>query len=126
MLELKGIQKAYNPGTVNEMRLFQDFSLTIGKGEFVSVIGSNGSGKTSLLNMICGSVDVDQGQILVNGVDITKKRDYIRHRNVGRVFQDPSRGTCPSMTILENMSIADNKGKGYGLEIGRASGRERV
>lgn len=124
MLELKGIQKAYNPGTVNEMRLFQDFSLTIGKGEFVSVIGSNGSGKTSLLNMICGSVDVDQGQILVNGVDITKKRDYIRHRNVGRVFQDPSRGTCPSMTILENMSIADNKGKGYGL--GRGTDKKKL
>lgn len=124
MLELKGIQKFYNPGTVNEMCLFQDFSLTIGQGEFVSVVGSNGSGKTSLLNIICGSIDTDSGRILVNGADITKKKDFVRHRKIGRVFQDPSKGTCPSMTILENMSIADNKGKGYGL--GRGTNKEKL
>lgn len=118
MLELKHIDKYYNPGSVNELCLFQDFNLTIEEGQFVAVVGSNGSGKTSLLNIICGSIDVDQGNIIVNGTDITGKKDYLRHRKIGRVYQDPSKGTCPSMTILENMSIADNKGKPYGLTRG--------
>lgn len=118
MLELKHIDKYYNPGSVNELCLFKDFSLTIDKEQFVAVVGSNGSGKTSLLNIICGSIDVDQGNIIVNGTDITGKKDYLRHRKIGRVYQDPSKGTCPSMTILENMSIADNKGKPYGLTSG--------
>ena len=87
-------------------------------GEFVSVVGSNGSGKTSMLNIICGTIPVDSGSILVSGTDIVNQKDYIRHRRIGRVYQDPSKGTCPSMTILENMSIADNKGKGYGLGRG--------
>ena len=76
MLELKGIHKYYNPGTVNEMCLFQDFNLTIDKGEFVSVVGSNGSGKTSMLNIICGSIAVEGGQILINGSDITNQKEY--------------------------------------------------
>ena len=118
MLELKHIHKYYNPGTVNEMCLFQDFNLTIEDGEFVSVVGSNGSGKTSMLNIICGSIAVDSGKILIHGEDITKQKDYIRQRRIGRVYQDPAKGTCPSMTILENMSIAENKGKPYNLGRG--------
>lgn len=118
MLELKNISKYYNPGSVNEMCLFQDFNLTIRDHEFVSVVGSNGSGKTSLLNIICGSIGVDSGNIIVNGTDITGKKDFLRQRKIGRVYQDPSKGTCPSMNILENMSLADNKGKGYGLTKG--------
>ena len=118
MLELKNININYNPGTVNELCLFENFNLTIQDGEFVSVIGSNGSGKTSMLNIICGTIPVDSGSILVSGTDIVNQKDYIRHRRIGRVYQDPSKGTCPSMTILENMSIADNKGKGYGLGRG--------
>ena len=104
MLELKNISKYYNPGSVNEMCLFQDFNLTIRDHEFVSVVGSNGSGKTSLLNIICGSIGVDSGNIIVNGTDITGKKDFLRQRKIGRVYQDPSKGTCPSMNILENMS----------------------
>ena len=100
------------------MCLFQDFNLTIRDHEFVSVVGSNGSGKTSLLNIICGSIGVDSGNIIVNGTDITGKKDFLRQRKIGRVYQDPSKGTCPSMNILENMSLADNKGKGYGLTKG--------
>ena len=118
MLELKNISKYYNPGSVNEMCLFQDFNLTIRDHEFVSVVGSNGSGKTSLLNIICGSIGVDSGNIIVNGTDITGKKDFLRQRKIGRVYQDPSKGPCPSMNILENMSLADNKGKGYGLTKG--------
>ncbi len=118
MLELKNISKYYNPGSVNEMCLFQDFNLTIRDHEFVSVVGSNGSGKTSLLNIICGSIGVDSGNIIVNGTDITGKKDFLRQRKIGHVYQDPSKGTCPSMNILENMSLADNKGKGYGLTKG--------
>ena len=118
MLELKNISKYYNPSSVNEMCLFQDFNLTIRDHEFVSVVGSNGSGKTSLLNIICGSIGVDSGNIIVNGTDITGKKDFLRQRKIGRVYQDPSKGTCSSMNILENMSLADNKGKGYGLTKG--------
>lgn len=118
MLELKNIHKYYNPGTVNELCLFQDFNLTVEDGQFVSVVGSNGSGKTSMLNIICGSIDIDAGQILIDGEDIGKKKDFIRSRRIGRVFQDPGKGTCPSMTILENMSLADNKGKRFNLTRG--------
>lgn len=123
MLELKNIHKIYNAGTVNEQVLFEDFSLSVPEGQFISVVGSNGSGKTSLLNLICGSIHADSGQILINGTDISKQKDYVRHRRIGRVYQDPSKGTCPSMNILENLSIADNKGKFYGLSRGTNKGR---
>ena len=126
MLELQHIHKMYNPGTINEICLFDDFNLTIEDGQFVSVVGSNGSGKTSMLNIICGSIPVDGGKIMVNGVDITKKKDFIRHQSIGRVFQDPSKGTCPSMTILENMAMAENKGKAYNLGKGVNKKREEA
>lgn len=115
MLELKNINKYYNAGTVNEMCLFQDFNLTIDDHEFVSVIGSNGSGKTSMLNIICGSIPIDSGRISINGQDITKMPEFMRQRRIGRVYQNPAMGTCPNMTILENMSLADNKGKPFNL-----------
>lgn len=124
MLELKQVCKYYNPGTVNEMCLFKNFDLTIHDGEFVSVVGSNGSGKTSMLNIICGSIPVDSGKILVGGKDITKKKEFFRHKKIGRVFQNPAMGTCPGMTILENMSLADNKGKRFGLSAGTS--RDRI
>jgi putative ABC transport system ATP-binding protein len=118
MFELKNIYKNYNPGSVNELCLFEDFNLTVQDGDFVSVVGSNGSGKTSMLNIICGSIFTDQGQILVNEKDMDGKKDFIRHQSIGRVFQDPAKGTCPNMTILENMSLADNKGKKFNLRRG--------
>lgn len=124
MLELQNINKYYNPGTVNEMCLFRDFSLTITENEFVSVVGSNGSGKTSMLNIICGSIPVDSGKIIINDKDITNTPEYKRQRSIGRVYQNPAMGTCPSMTILENMSIADNKGKSFNLR--RGTNKKRV
>ncbi|MDO4601005.1 MAG: ATP-binding cassette domain-containing protein [Eubacteriales bacterium] len=118
MLELKNIYKYYNPGTVNEMCLFENYNLTVKDGEFVSVVGSNGSGKTSMLNIICGSIPVEDGKILLDGKDITNEKEYKRNRKIGRVYQNPAFGTCPSMTILENMSLADHKGKCFGLQRG--------
>lgn len=118
MLELKNIDKYYNVGTINEMCLFNGFNLTVGDGDFVSVVGSNGSGKTSMLNIICGSIHVDGGNVVVNGEDITNKKEFLRYNDIGRVYQNPAMGTCPDMTILENMAIADNKKKSYGLSMG--------
>lgn len=123
MLELKNIQKYYNPGTVNEMCLFDHFNLKVEDGEFVSVVGSNGSGKTSMLNLICGSILPEGGQIMVGNKDIAREKEYKRNRRIGRVYQNPSLGTCPSMTILENMALADHKGKVYGLSWGTNKGR---
>lgn len=124
MLEVKHIRKYYNQGTVNEMCLFEDFSLTVEQGQFVSVVGSNGSGKTSLLNIICGSIPVDSGSILIHGTDISKMPEYRRQRVIGRVYQNPSIGTCPNMTILENMSLADTKGKPFNLR--RGTNKKRI
>lgn len=124
MLELNHINKYYNAGTVNEMCLFDDFSLRIQDGDFVSVVGSNGSGKTSMLNIICGSIPLDSGSILIGGKDITNMPEYKRQRRIGRVYQNPAMGTCPSMTILENMAMADNKGKPFNLLPG--TNRQRI
>ncbi len=124
MLELKNITKVYNPGTVQETVLFRDFSLTVADGSFVSVVGSNGSGKTSMLNIVCGSIPVEGGKIFMDGKDITKMREFRRYERMGRVYQNPAMGTCPSMTILENLAMADNKGKRYGL--GRGINKRRT
>ncbi|NLP34009.1 MAG: ATP-binding cassette domain-containing protein [Clostridiales bacterium] len=118
MLELNKITKYYNPGTVNEMCLFNDFNLSVQNGEFVSVVGSNGSGKTSMLNILCGSIPIDKGSIHVQGSNITNMPEFKRQRKIGRVYQNPAMGTCPNMTILENMSLADNKGKAFNLGWG--------
>lgn len=118
MLKLSNITKYYNPGTVNEMCLFDNFEFSVNEGEFVSVVGSNGSGKTSMLNILCGSIPIDLGQIIINDMDISNMPEYKRQRKIGRVYQNPALGTCPNMTILENMSLADNKGKSWGLSKG--------
>ena len=87
-------------------------------------MGGNGSGKTSLLNIICGSIPIEGGDVLVGGKSIAKRRDYQRYATMGRVYQDPALGTCPSLTVLENLSLADNKGKSFGL--GRAVDKRRT
>ncbi len=125
MLELKNVSKIYNPGAVTELCLFDSFNLTVKDGEFVSVVGSNGSGKTSMLNIICGSIPVSGGEVLIDGKNVNGLHEYQRYRMMGRVYQNPAAGTCPNMTILENMSLADNKGKRYGLSFGVNYGRKQ-
>ena len=118
LVGLNHIRKVFNLGSVNESLLFDDFSFSVEKGQFISIIGSNGSGKTTLLNLICGSLMPDGGTISLDGRDITKMPEYKRSAHIGRVFQNPSMGACPSLTILENMALADNKGKSYNLTLG--------
>jgi len=118
LLELKDIYKVYDAGTINENTLFEGFNLTVNDGEFVSVVGSNGSGKTSILNVICGSMDIQGGAVFFDGRNITNMKDFMRYSKIGRVYQNPSMGTCADMTILENLSMADNKGKSYNLRAG--------
>lgn len=113
MLELQKINKSFDNGTVNESSLFQDFTLKVEQDEFISIIGSNGSGKSTLLNIICGSIPIDSGKVLLRGRDISKMKDYKRSEFIARVYQDPQKGSCPSFSILENMALADNKGKPY-------------
>lgn len=123
MLEFRHVDKVYNPGTVHETLLFQDFNLAIEDHSFVTVVGSNGSGKTSMLNILCGTVPVEGGSIHIGGEDITKVREFKRYRRMGRVYQNPAMGTCPTMTILENLSMADNKGRPFGLTRGTNKAR---
>lgn len=118
LVELKHIKKVFNAGSVNEALLFEDFHFTVEKGQFISIVGSNGSGKTTLLNLICGSLMPDGGAILLDGRDITRMPEYRRAASIGRVFQNPAMGACPGLTILENMALADNKGRRYSLTPG--------
>lgn len=118
MLKLEHINKIFNEGTIDEKILFSDFNLSIKKGEFVAVVGSNGSGKTTMLNIISGDIMPDDGNVILDGNNISKQKNFKRAKKIARVFQNPAVGTCSSMTIFENMSIADNKTKRYGLTSG--------
>ncbi len=111
MLEIKRISKTFNKGTVNEKVALKNLSLTLNDGDFVTVIGGNGAGKSTLLNAIAGTWLVDKGKILLDGKDITKMPEYKRAAYLGRVFQDPMKGTAPDMEIAENLSIAARRGK---------------
>ncbi len=115
MLKLENIDVAFAKGTPDENVLFDNFSYTVNEGEFVSVIGSNGSGKTTLLNLICGSLKPDRGNISFDGKNLNHMSEYKRAHVIGRVFQDPKAGTCGSLTILENLSLAENKNKPFNL-----------
>ena len=106
MLKIHNISKTFNPGTVNEKKALSELSLHLNKGDFVTILGSNGAGKSTLFNAIAGSFVVDSGSIQLDGKDITNLPDYKRSKVIGRMFQDPLRGTAPNMTIEENLALA--------------------
>lgn len=124
MLELKNICTSFNKGTMDEMQLFDNFNFSVNDGDFISIVGSNGSGKTTMLNLICGTLFPDSGSILLNGKDITSFSEHKRAKSIGRVFQDPKLGTCSELSVLENLALADNKNKAYGL--GNAINKSRI
>jgi len=118
LLQIRELFKTFNPGTPNQKVIFQGLSLKVEEEDFITIIGSNGAGKSTLLNIISGSVKEDQGQILLKNKDLTQMREYKRNQLIGRVFQDPSLGTAPKMTLLENLSLAFNKGGRFNLAPG--------
>ena len=118
MLQLKGIYKTFNAGTVNEKRAIDNLNLTLEDGDFVTIIGGNGAGKSTTLNLIAGVYPVDAGMIHLNGYDLTNLPEHKRARFLGRVFQDPMMGTAAGMMIEENLAIAARRGKTPGLKWG--------
>lgn len=125
MLELRHISKTFNAGTINEKVAIRDLNLTFEDGDFVTMIGGNGAGKSSMLNAISGVWRPDHGQILVDGKDITNMPEYRRAQYIGRVFQDPRLGTAADMEIAENLALAKRRGKFRGLRWG-ISKKERA
>lgn len=132
MLEIEQIHKTFNPGTVNEKKALAGLSLHLDRGEFVTIVGSNGAGKTTLFNAVAGVFYVDEGMVSLDGTDITFMPEYRRSRMIGRLFQDPLKGTAPHMTIEENLALAylrSSKGKAPFSRISkkdRALFRERL
>ena len=118
MLELKNISKTFFPGTVHEKTALDNLSLTLHEGDFVTVIGGNGAGKSTMLNAIAGTFSVDSGSILIDGKDVTRLPEFKRAALLGRVFQDPMMGTAPTMQIQENLALAARRGKHRGLKWG--------
>ncbi len=106
MLTLKNISKTFNPGTVNEKKALNQVHLELKDGDFATIVGSNGAGKSTLFNAITGAFYVDEGQIVLDGEDITYKKEFLRSKEIGHLFQDPLKGTAPHMTIEENMALA--------------------
>ena len=124
MLELKGLYKTFNPGTVNEKRAIDGLDLTLEDGDFVTIIGGNGAGKSTMLNLIAGVFPVDQGTIHLNGVNLTNLPEHKRAKYLGRVFQDPMMGTAATMGIEENLALAHRRGQSWG-SAGGITNRER-
>lgn len=118
MLRLTQVRKTFFPGTVNERVAVDGIDLHLPEGDFVTVIGSNGAGKSTMLNVIAGYMQPDVGQIEIDGKQVNKLSDHKRARYIGRVFQDPMAGTAPNLTIEQNLSIAYNRGKRWGLALG--------
>ena len=118
MLEVKGVFKTFNPGTINEKRALNGINLTLNEGDFVTVIGGNGAGKSTLLNMVAGVYPVDCGTIKIDGIDVTRLAEYKRAKYLGRVFQDPMNGTAANMQIDENLALANRRGTFRSLKPG--------
>ena len=124
MLKITHIAKTFNPGTITEKKALTDVSLTLNEGDFVTVIGGNGAGKSTMLNAVAGVFPVDRGTIEIGGIDVTRLPEYKRARYLGRVFQDPMTGTAATMNIEENMALAYRRGQPRGLRWG-VGARER-
>ena len=118
MLELKNISKTFYPGTVNAKTALNNLSLKLNPGDFVTVIGGNGAGKSTMLGAIAGNVQVDSGSVIIDGQDVTRLPEYKRAAFLGRVFQDPMMGTAPTMQIEENLALAARRGQRRGLKWG--------
>ena len=118
MLELKNICKTFNPGTINAKTALNDLSLTLADGDFVTVIGGNGAGKSTMLNATAGTFFVDSGKVIIDGSDVTNLPEHKRAAFIGRVFQDPMMGTAPTMMIEENLALAARRGQRRGLRWG--------
>ena len=118
MLEIKEIWKTFNAGTVNEKQALRGVSLTLKDGDFCTVIGGNGAGKSTMLNAVAGTFSVDSGAIVIDGVDVTRLPEHKRAKFIGRVFQDPMMGTAPTMQIEENLALAARRGQPRGLGWG--------
>ena len=126
MLQLKGIYKTFNAGTVNEKRAIDNLNLTLEDGDFVTIIGGNGAGKSTTLNLIAGVYPVDAGMIHLNGYDLTNLPEHKRARFLGRVFQDPMMGTAATMGIEENLALAYRRGQRRGLHSGITSEERKL
>lgn len=126
MLDIQNISKTFAKGTVNEHVAIKDLNLKLEDGEFVTIVGSNGAGKSTLFNAVCGSFLVDSGHILLDNEDITYKTEHYRARMIGRVFQDPMKGTAPNMTIEENLALAYTRSSQYSNPFARAITRKKV
>ena len=118
MLKLENISKTFNPGTINEKKALDGLSLHLKPGDFVTVIGGNGAGKSTMLNAVAGVWPVDEGRILLDGQDITALPEHKRAHLIGRVFQDPMMGTAPNMQLEENLALAARRGQLRGLKWG--------
>jgi putative ABC transport system ATP-binding protein len=118
MLHLKHVYMTFNKNTVNERRALTDINLSLSEGEFVTIIGGNGAGKSTVFNVICGTCLSDSGKIILDGQDITFTPDYKRANQIGRLFQDPLKGTAPSLTIEENLALAYLRGSRRGMRMG--------
>ena len=118
MLEIKEIWKTFNAGTVNEKQALRGVSLTLNDGDFCTVIGGNGAGKSTMLNAVAGTFPVDSGSISIGGTDVTRLPERKRAKFIGRVFQDPMMGTAPTMQIVENLALAARRGQSRGLKWG--------
>ncbi|MDO4555675.1 MAG: ATP-binding cassette domain-containing protein [Lachnospiraceae bacterium] len=118
MLTISNVSKTFNPGTINEKKALKNINLVLEPGDFVTVIGGNGAGKSTMLNLIAGVYPIDSGKIVVGDLDISLMPEYKRARLFGRVFQDPMMGTASGMEIQENLAMAKRRGKNRGLKIG--------
>ncbi len=116
MLDIKNLTVVFNEGTVNEKKALDHINLHLDEGDFVTVIGSNGAGKSTLFQSIAGANVITNGAILLDDKDITYTKEYVRSRVIGRLFQDPLKGTAPSMTIEENLTLASSRGKHFSLK----------